>query len=102
MRVLIARLWLFAIIVLYYALFTYPRVWWQDLVLGFSMALVPPLLLAIVVHIKALFTRGPRLALIIALALEIACVFRVGWVVRPYVTYSTQSEKRATTSCSSH
>ena len=95
-RVLFARLWLFALIVLYYALFTYPRVWWQDLVHGFSMALVPPLLLATVVHTKALFTRGPRLALIIALALEIACVLRVGWVVRPYVTYSTQLEKRAT------
>ena len=96
MRALIARLWLFALIVLYYSLFTYPRVWWQDLVHGFSMALVPPLLVATIVHIKALFKRGPRLALIIALALEIACVVRVGWVVRPYVIYSTELEKRGT------
>lgn len=96
LRRLVARLWLFVLIALYYSLFTYPRVWWQDLVHGLSLALVPPLLLASIVHARALRRYGLRFGVVFALALEVACIARVGWVVRPYVTYSTELEKRAT------
>jgi hypothetical protein len=89
-------LWAAFLIILCYALFTYPRVWWQDVVHGWSVALVPPLVVTLALHTVRLYRHGFQSLLVFAAVIELACLVQVGWAVRPYVWYSAQSATRAT------
>ena len=88
------RLWIALLIALVYSLFTYQRVWWQDVVHTKSLILIPPLFVAVLVNFRLFLRSGLRLSLVLPFALSLACLFRVSAVLKPYVVYPMGPSKK--------
>lgn len=87
------RLWTALLLALFYSLFTYQRVWWQDVVHTKSLVLIPPLFIAVLLNFTLLRRRGWRLALLLPFALALACLLKVSATLKPYVTYPMEPSK---------
>lgn len=86
--------WALFLSIFTYAFFTYPRVWWQDVVHGWSVAMVPALVFGLMMSVRTLRRRGYQFSVAFIAMMELACLVRIGWVIRPYIWHTTEMETR--------
>lgn len=61
---------------------------------GWSVGMVPALVVGLIVSVRTLRRRGYHFSIAFIAAMELACLVRIGWVIRPYVWHATEMETR--------